>query len=301
MRDFKKYTDVVRLGHKSTEGVLQPGDFITITEKVDGANVSFIYDSETDTVKCYSRNTELSEGNTLRGYYGWIQENIYPIRFKLNPNYRYYGEWLVSHTIQYTSESYSNFYMFNVWDEINQEYLSDTIMRNEAARLNLKTVALFYEGEYISFEHLLSFVGKSELGAEIGEGIVVKNVSYKDRYGRQMFVKLVSDKMRETQKQKAPKNPNISSQEKDMIKFALTTARVEKLIHKLIDEDQLNKDDIYIENMGNLLKLLGNKVLEDIIKEEIENAKQYEETELKKATGKLLPPVLREVINNFNQ
>jgi recombination protein RecA len=34
--EIKKYTDVVRLGHRSTIGVLNEGDHITITEKIDG-------------------------------------------------------------------------------------------------------------------------------------------------------------------------------------------------------------------------------------------------------------------------
>lgn len=38
---MKKYMSVVRLGHKTTENVLQPGDPIIIQEKLDGANGSF--------------------------------------------------------------------------------------------------------------------------------------------------------------------------------------------------------------------------------------------------------------------
>ena len=41
MSEMKKYMDVVRLGHKTTEGVLNVGDKIVIQEKIDGANASF--------------------------------------------------------------------------------------------------------------------------------------------------------------------------------------------------------------------------------------------------------------------
>ena len=44
MKEIKKYTDVVRYGKSNTNGVIQEGDYITITEKIDGANSSFCLD-----------------------------------------------------------------------------------------------------------------------------------------------------------------------------------------------------------------------------------------------------------------
>lgn len=66
MKEHKKYTDIVRLGHKSTQGVLQKGDYITITEKIDGANTHFILDEDSPIrITCGSRNLKLSDANTL--------------------------------------------------------------------------------------------------------------------------------------------------------------------------------------------------------------------------------------------
>jgi hypothetical protein len=66
MKEHKKYTDIVRLGHKSTQDVLKVGDIISITEKIDGANASFMLDNESEIgVSCYSRNTPLNKDNTL--------------------------------------------------------------------------------------------------------------------------------------------------------------------------------------------------------------------------------------------
>ncbi|MGL5329683.1 MAG: RNA ligase family protein, partial [Peptostreptococcaceae bacterium] len=214
MKEIKKYTDIIRYGKSQTEGVIKEGDYITITEKIDGANASFRLDETNPLgVSCYSRNQLLTEESTLSGFYEWVKENIVPIKDKLNPNYIYYGEWLVKHKIVYKDECYKNFYMFSIWDtslELNQ-YLSDDIVLAEAERLELITVPYRYRGEYISFEHLMSFVGQSNMTKEenTGEGIVVKNVSYFDRFNRQCFVKIVSEKFAEVQKQKLPKNPNV--------------------------------------------------------------------------------------------
>ena len=55
MKEIKKYTDVVRYGKSSTEDVLNKGDYISITEKIDGANASFRIDDENSLgVSCYS-------------------------------------------------------------------------------------------------------------------------------------------------------------------------------------------------------------------------------------------------------
>lgn len=105
-----------------------------------------------------------------------------------------------------------------------------TFVISEAKRLDLKTTNYFYQGKFISFEHLMSFVGKSDITLEpnTGEGIVVKNVNYFDRYGKQMFVKLVSEKFAEVQKQRLPKNPNADNKVIELVKSVLTKPRVEK-------------------------------------------------------------------------
>jgi hypothetical protein len=298
MKEIKKYTDIVRYGKSQTNGVIKEGDYISITEKIDGANASFCVDNENELgVSCYSRNTPLSEENTLRGFYGFIKDKIVPVKDKLNPNYRYFGEWLVSHKVQYKPEAYNKFYLFSIWDEENRMYLLDDIVKYEAQKLELETVAYFYEGEYISFEHLMSFVGKSDitLDPNTGEGVVVKNVNYIDNFGNQVFVKLVSEKFAEVQKQKLPKNPNVNLQEIQLVKSVLTKVRIDKLIHKLVDEGLL-EETYGIEDMGTILRQLGTKVYDDIMKEESDLFKDYEVGSIKRIIGKNTPTVVKEVL-----
>lgn len=302
MKEIKKYMDIIRYGKASTQGIIKEGDKISITEKIDGANASFTVDKEnTNGVSCYSRRLILNEENTLRGFYKWVNDNIVPIKDKLNPNYRYIGEWLVSHKVQYQEDKYQQFYMFSIWDENKEEYVSDEIVISEAERLGLKTVEYFYIGDFISYEHMSSFIGKSNITKmpDTGEGIVVKNSNYFDKYGKQVFVKLVSENFAEIQKQKLPKNPNIHEKEVAIIKTVLTKPRVDKLMHKLIDENELTRDEFVIENMKKLIKLLGNRVYEDMIKEENEILDQFEEKILKKQIGKILPQIIKDVLKDY--
>ena len=303
MKDIKRYCDIIRYGKSSTNGIITEGDYISISEKLDGANASFCLDETNETgISCYSRNTPLSEENRLRGFYDFVIDNILPIKYKLNPKYRYYGEYLVSHKVIYKPKAYHNFYLFSIWDEENHRYVSDEIVKSEAVKLDLQTVPYFYEGQYISFEHLMGFVGKSELTLEpnTGEGIVVKNVNYFDNYGRQVFVKLVSEKFAEVQKQKLPKNPNVNHKEIELVRSVLTPARIEKLIHKLVDEGLL-KEDFAIEDMGTILKTLGSRVFEDIMKEESDLFKEYEEDSIKRMIGKNTANVVKQVLKEMGR
>lgn len=284
-----KYLDIVRLGHKTTVGVLNVGDMILIQEKLDGANASFKRNG--DIVEAFSRNTQLSPENNLRGFYEWTQ-TLDPS--ELLDGVIYFGEWLVKHKLDYGVNA-NQFYLFDIYNEFLAEYVDFSMVKDESKRLNLNLIPLFYEGEYVSFDHLQTFVGKSVLGAE-GEGIVVKNVKYKDNYDKQCFVKLVTDSFREVQKQKAPKDPNFQSVEMNFVNECLTKARVDKLLHKLVDENLLD-ESFGIEDMGTILKHLGNRVYDDIMKEETDSLESFEEKDIRKCIGKKLPVIIKSILN----
>lgn len=296
MPEIKKYTDIVRMGHRSTVGVLNAGDYITITEKLDGANASFKLNE--GSVDAFSRNGPVNEGNTLRGYWGWIGNNIKPEL--LNPRYRYFGEWLISHHIQYKPECYQRFYLFSIYDDELQEYLSDEIMEGEALRLDIDTVPLLFKGQYVSYEQLTELVGRSDIALKYGEGIVVKNVKYRDREGEQCFVKLVSEEFTEVQKQKPPKDPNRpTTPEQEFATMCVTKARVDKMLHKLVDEGIL--ESVFgIEDMRIILKNIGTRIYEDIIKEESDSLPEgYEIQPLRKAIGSKIPQIVKEILNDM--
>jgi len=288
--EMKKYTKIIRLGHRSTADVLNEGDQIIVQEKLDGANASFRRDGED--LLAFSRNRQLDEHNSLRGFYQWVQETI-DIR-KIKPDYIYFGEWLVRHKLSY-GDNEQLFYLFDIYSVSEQRYLPLESVIKEADLLGIRTVPVFYTGEYRGFDHLSEFVGRSDLGAE-GEGIVVKNVDYTDRFGNQLFVKLVSDRFREIQKQKAPKDPKAVPAEALFVRSFLAEARVEKMLHKLVDEEVIS-EQFGIEDMGIILKELGARLFEDIIEEESDSLPQeYEEREIRKAIGKTLPVQVKAII-----
>ncbi|WP_064199095.1 RNA ligase family protein [Brevibacillus brevis] len=296
--DQKKYMDVVRLGHKTTIGVLTEGDQIIIQEKIDGANASFRYDEETDTIRAFSRNTELNEENTLGGFYQWTQQLP---KEELMLGAIYFGEWLNPHKVKYP-EYMKQFFLFDIYNTYTGEYVEFSMVEDEAKRLELNLVPVFYKGDYKGYEHLESFVGKSMLGGklgdlETGEGIVVKNIKYKDRFSKQLFVKLVTDVFREVQSQKAPKDPNqLKTPEMVFVEQYVTQARIEKFLYKLVDEGVLDAQ-FGIEDMGLILKSLNGRIYEDLLKEESDYLPvNFEEKELRKSIGRVVPLLVKGIL-----
>ena len=293
----KKYTDVTRLGHKTTLDVLKEGDQIVIQEKIDGANASFKV--ENGEIFAFSRNTQLSEDNTLGGFYEFAKSLDAD---KLLAGVIYFGEWTNPHKVRYP-EFEKEFFLYDIYNTHIDKYVSFSMVKDESRRLGLNLVPVFYEGEYQSFEHLQSFVGKTHIGGklgdiETGEGIVVKNVSYIDRFGNQKFVKLVTDAFREIQKQKAPKDPKRElTQEQQFVDMTVTNARVEKMLYKFVDEGILD-EHFGIEDMGKILKHMSPRILEDILKEESDSLpSEHDQKELSKAVSRTVVNIVKPLVN----
>ncbi|NRR22829.1 RNA ligase family protein [Brevibacillus sp. MS2.2] len=295
----KKYTDIIRLGHQTTEGVFKEGDSIIIQEKLDGANASFRYDEETNCIRAFSRNMELHEEENLHGFFQWTQQLP---KEEIVAGMVYFGEWLNPHKIKYPQYE-KQFIIFDMYDTAACEYVDFPIVEREAQRLGLHLVPVFYRGEYQGEEHLKSFVGKTALGGklrdeEIGEGIVVKNADYRDHFGRQLFVKIVTDVFCEVKRQKPPKDPNQpKSEEVLFVEQYVTLARVEKFLYKLIDEGVL-EETFDVKDMGVILKNLNLRIYEDLLKEEADALPDgYDEKELRKVISKVIPLFVKEIFS----
>lgn len=288
----RKYSDIVRMGHRESVGVAKEGDYITVYEKLDGANASFR--NIDDEVIAYSRNTQLSSENGLRGFYEWARSFL---SANLPPNLIYYGEWLVKHKVDY-GQNAATFYLFDIYDVNAGEYTAPAYVIAEAARLGITVAPILYAGPYVSFEHIQSFVGRSALAVSPtgGEGVVVKNVGFRDKYGNQTYLKLVSEGFREVQPQKAPRDPNAIDPEAVFVSQFMTEGRVDKLLRKLVDESII-PESFGLEDMGTILKELGGRVYVDLMKEESNSLPaDFEERAIRKAIGKTLPLAVKSIL-----
>ena len=279
---MKKYDSIPRYGKQGTRDIL--GTEVVVMEKLDGANASFgIIGGE---LKMFSRNQELNEHNTLRGFYDWVRHNVDPR--KLFVSTIYFGEWLVPHTVQYKKEAQCEFYLFDIYDVKTDTYLDWNITVQAAKHLGLRTPEVFFRGNLHSMTDVDQYLGQSNL-TEIpntGEGIVVKD------YEGQQFVKIVSDKFKET---KSIKQPSLDRTDiGTLIDSVLTPQRVEKLIHKKIDLGLL-PTELDITDTGNVLKALSSDVVNDIFEEEMHIFLDM----LRKKISKKTPIVVRELLEKW--
>ena len=272
--NHKHYIDIQAFETKFADA-FSKGDHIVIQEKLDGANSSFQYDTESDSLISFSRKNMLTSSNTLHGF-KTVVDLLDKEKYKKYPQFRFFLEWLIRHTIPYPAEHYNKFYLFDIYDTDKQEWQPYETVKNLASGLNLTMVPVFYDGEFISWEHISEFIGRTDLGGEFGEGIVVKNMTrLGDENNRLPFyTKLVCTDFKEkaARKIKEPINPDELAQiqyEKDLTQTIVTKARVQKILHKMVDENILPVDWGFQE-MGIVAKNLTRIVYNDCVKEEKE-------------------------------
>lgn len=297
---MKKYKDIERLKDKYAPA-FKAGEHITITEKIDGANASIVV-NEDGTLTACSRRNELDQNNTLQGFYDFVQTlDASIVSTALTSRYILFGEWLVKHTIRYPEDKMKQFYVFDVYDTETEQYMPWDFTKQIAEFIGLKTVPLFYDGPFISWEHIYSFVGKTEMGGEpTGEGVVIKSQDRLDNKfsGTPEYVKIVAKEFSEVHQSKPQKDidpAKVAARQaaEDLAATIVTARRVEKSIQKLV-EDGIVPEDWDEKSLGVIAKHLPRAVYNDCVKEEPETVAQIEN--FGKICGSLTMKLAREAV-----
>lgn len=299
MLTHKHYMEIENLKHEIAVK-FHEGDEIIIQEKLDGANASFQYDSEEDCLQCFSRNLLLTSKNDLRGFYAWVQAlDKDKVRAVLGTHRRMFGEWLVRHTVLYPEERYNTLYCFDVFDTETKQYLPQHEVKQLAEQLGMQYVPVFYEGKFTKWDDYMPLVGKTALGGEIGEGIIIKNMSTLNSdvlYTKIVHENFLEVKYKPKQKYKKPKDSaKIKEHQRltTLAKTIVTRPRVEKLLYKLVDEGVLPVD-FSEEHMKLILRHLPSAVYYDCLKEEPEIVSQIED--FGKYSGAITKAHLKEIL-----
>lgn len=297
----KKFMDIERFKDKYIDG-FNVGDHIQISEKIDGSNAAIRYDAETDTVIAQSRNNILGLQNNLRGFWEWTQTlDKNKVKSILGDNLVLFGEWLVPHSVKYPDSAYNKAYFYDVYDTEKQEYYPQDRVKEIVDVLGLIYVPVFYDGKFISWEHCMSFVGKTALGGEYGEGCVIKNETRLNDKNTKLpfYTKIVGEKFAETKAHKVkvvdPNKLAEIEQNTELAKTIVTKARVEKILHKFVDEGIL-PEDWDNKDMGTIAKNLTKAVYADCVKEENDTVKQI--TDFGKTANKIAMMYAREIMES---
>lgn len=279
----KKYVDIERLKDKYALA-FKDGEHIVVSEKIDGANASIRYNSETGALEAFSRRNRLNEHNTLQGFYVYVL-TLDPVKWAnatSNGRYIIFGEWLVKHSVAYPQDKLRQFYVFDVWDTETEQYTPWAFTYQMANALGLNMVPIFYDGAFTSWEDLYKYVGKTEMGAEpIGEGIVIKSQDRLDNKfsGTPAYVKIVAKEFSEIHQSKPHEVDPAKLAEKQaqisIVESIATQRRTEKTIQKFV-EDGIVPENWDEKNLGAMAKILPKAVYEDCLKEERETVLSIE-------------------------
>ena len=197
---FTKYMHLERIGTSEVEGI---EDGLTyVFPKLDGTNGS-LWLGEDGEINAGSRNRHLAVGSDNAGFLDWaIQQDHIKRYLTDNPNHVLYGEWLVPHSLKtYRDDAWRRFYVFDVLDAatgalIHYENYKDGI--SQFGIDYLAPIAMIKNG---SLEHYLKCLDKNVYlikdGHGVGEGVVIKNYSWQNKFGRVTWAKLITNSFKE--------------------------------------------------------------------------------------------------------
>lgn len=256
--EFKKYNKIYGLHKEECEGILD--GVCVIQEKVDGANAS-IWLGDDGEIHYGSRSRDLFLANDyFNGFGDWVRNHPkLPAFFEKYPNCRLNGEWLVRHTIGYRETSYRKFYLFDI--EHGENVVNFDDMYLIASAYEIPTVHMHGVFTNPTLEQIKELAGVSVLG-EKGEGVVVKNLSFRNKFGDFNFGKYVTQEFKEDNGITFGGNNKFSDTYEEMyyVNKFVNLARVEKITHKLESmEGKLSEQHIH--------KVMG-MVFHDVMTEE---------------------------------
>ena len=269
--EFRKYQHVERFGTSEVEGIELGICFVF--PKIDGTNSS-VWLNENGELRAGSRNRELTYEKDNAGFYNAISKDERILNYlKKHPTHRLFGEWLVPHSLKtYRDDAWRKFYIFDVCvdndSEVGLEYIPYDIYKPLLEEFNLDYLApirVVKNGDYENFIRCLDqniFLIKDGQGA--GEGVVIKNYDFYNKYKRQTWAKIVTSEFKEKH-HKEMGAPIIENKmiEESIVEEYITLAFVEKEYSKILnDNDGWN---------SRLIPQLLSRVFYELINEEMWN------------------------------
>lgn len=237
---FIRYPHLEKLGNVEVENI-ELGE-THVFPKIDGTNAS-LWNVDGDLFGG-SRNRILTFENDNAGFLNTLLRTEYgePYRDFLYryPNLRLYGEWLVPHTLTgYREDAWKRFYVFDVMNNETGVFLryEDYQPLLRAANLDFipcyKKVLNGDSAMYLKEARDIRYLLKDE--QDFGEGVVIKNYDFINKFGRQTWAKLVLTEFKEKHVSAGdPPSVGTMCNEEILVDACITEALVEKEFNKIV-------------------------------------------------------------------
>lgn len=196
MSEYIKYQHIERLGSSEVDGILD--GLVYVFPKIDGTNAHVWFDGE---YHFGSRRRELSLDNDNAGFMHEASKDLAILDLaKELEGYHIFGEWLVPHSLKtYRDDAWRKFYVFDiVKDGIHMKYEDAAWWCNAHGVDYIAPIRILKNPSYEHIERVLDenkFLIKD--GEGVGEGVVLKNYDFINKYGRQTWAKVVTNEFKE--------------------------------------------------------------------------------------------------------
>jgi len=291
---FRKYEKIHRLGKDEVAGILE--GTCHITEKIDGANLSIWMDE--GVMHVGSRNNDLTNnGNAFNGAVEYCNghEGIQDF-FADHPTSRLYGEWLVKHTLSYNNTAYKKFYLFDILRP-NSKFISQGEVQLIGKEYGIDTVPDLGIIENPTVEQLNKLIeGKSALGDKM-EGVVIRNMEFKNQFGDFCYAKLVKEDFKEDNRVVFGSNNKDSNTcwEIYVMNKYIDVIRVSKIMNKLQPEVNEKLD---IKHTPRVLGMVYHDVITEEAWEIAKNVKRIDYNNLQRVCNEKVKQVYTDILNN---
>jgi len=272
--EFRKYQHIERYGNSEVEG-LEIGNCF-VFPKIDGTNSS-VWLGDDNIVHGGSHNRELTLDNDNAGFYNAVINDTKIIAYLAkHPTHRLFMEWLVPHSLKiYRDDAWRKYYIFDVCvdsdNEAGLEYLPYNVYQPLLEEFNLEYIApirIIKNGSYENFIKCLDenvFLLKD--GSGVGEGVVIKNYDFYNKYHKQIWGKIVTSEFKEKHHKAmgAPVTENKMIEE-SIVEEYLTTAFIEKEYAKIATENNGWNAKMIPQLLGKVFYELVNEEMWNIVK-----------------------------------
>lgn len=249
---FMEYMHIERLGNDKVEGILYGK--IYIFPKIDGTNGSVYLQNKQ--LNAANKRRKLTTDNDNNGFLDHLLSNKlkFLAYFKQYPNHILFMEYLIPHSLTtYRDSAWGKAYVLDVYECINEEhgrYLPYEDYSSIIEQFDIEYIpplAIINNPESTDLEKYIqrnTYLIKENEG--IGEGIVIKNYSFKNRYGETIWAKIVTNEFKDIhRKEQGPDIINRNSIEQIIIEKYCTSQFIDKTFHKIrVENNGWNSDNI---------------------------------------------------------
>lgn len=220
---------------------------VYLSYKIDGSNGCIWYNNDKDCLEFGSRKRQLSldskdsdNQNFMKLMTSPEYHDVYMDLFNFLCRHKHlviYGEWLVPVTIKrYKNDAWKQFYVFDVYDLLAEAYWSYDDYKKvfDADYPHIKYIPLLAKLENPTIDDIKALLPRTNeflITDGLGEGIVIKNYNYKNKYGRITWAKMLTAEFQEQKKTHREQNRIIKE-----------TGEIEYELIKILTREQVSKE-----------------------------------------------------------